>query len=159
MEAEASPEGLQPEQKEQMEQKKEEKKEQKKEEEKKEEDGPLEDWRRKELVAECKALGLSDYGVRADLVARIKEARAAAESDNERPRRPRRQSACTNKSVGLFKNEFPNEVLEALDLPKEQEMPAGYNASDDSDDDYKPKGKTSRSKTRSSEEDSDSKED
>ena len=47
-------------------------------------------WRRKELVAECKALGLSDYGVRADLVARIKEARAAAQSDNERPRRPRR---------------------------------------------------------------------
>ena len=78
LEAEASPEGVRPEQKE-------EEKEQKKE----KEDGHLEDWRRKELVAECKALGLSDYGVRADLVARIKEARAAAQSDNERPRRPR----------------------------------------------------------------------
>ena len=86
--------GVQPEQEEQKkeeekEQKKEEHKEQKKEEAKEEEDGPLEDWRRKELVAECKALGLSDYGVRADLVARIKEARASAQSDNERPRRPR----------------------------------------------------------------------
>ena len=42
LEAEASPEGVRPEQKE-------EEKEQKKE----KEDGPLEDWRRKELVAEC----------------------------------------------------------------------------------------------------------
>ena len=66
-----------------------EQKEEEKEQKKEKEDGPLEDWRRKELVAECKALGLSDYGVRADLVARIKEARAAAQSDNERPRRPR----------------------------------------------------------------------
>ena len=42
-----------------------------------EEDGPLEDWTRKELAEECKTLGLSDLGVKAVLIARIKEARAA----------------------------------------------------------------------------------
>ena len=43
-----------------------------------EEDGPLEDWTGKELAEECKTLGLSDQGVKAVLVARLKEARAAA---------------------------------------------------------------------------------
>ena len=38
-------------------------------------DGPLEDWTRKELADECKNLGLSDKGVKAVLIARIKEAR------------------------------------------------------------------------------------
>merc|ERR1712147_599902 len=42
-----------------------------------EEDGPLEDWTRKELAEECKTLGLSDKGVKAVLIARIKEAREA----------------------------------------------------------------------------------
>ena len=37
-----------------------------------EEDGPLENWTRKELAAECTTLGLSDQGVKAVLVARIK---------------------------------------------------------------------------------------
>ena len=37
-----------------------------------EEDGSLENWTRKELVAECTTLGLSDQGVKAVLVARIK---------------------------------------------------------------------------------------
>merc|ERR1712157_593198 len=44
-----------------------------------EEDGPLEDWTRKELAGECKTLGLSDKGVKAVLIARIKEARASPE--------------------------------------------------------------------------------
>ena len=48
-----------------------------------EEDGPLEDWTRKELVGECKTLGLSDLGVKAVLIARIKEARAATEEEAE----------------------------------------------------------------------------
>merc|ERR1712012_1333986 len=42
-----------------------------------EEDGPLEDWTRKELAAERTTLGLSDKGVKAVLIARIKEAREA----------------------------------------------------------------------------------
>ena len=45
-----------------------------------EEDGPLEDWTKKELAAECKTLGLSDKGTKAALIARIKEAKAAAEA-------------------------------------------------------------------------------
>merc|ERR1711997_21264 len=44
-----------------------------------EEDGPLEDWTKKELAEECKNLGLSDKGTKAVLIARIKEAKAAAE--------------------------------------------------------------------------------
>ena len=42
-------------------------------------DGPLEDWTRKELADECKTLGLSDKGVKAVLIARIKEAKASPE--------------------------------------------------------------------------------
>jgi len=42
-------------------------------------DGPLEDWTRKELADECKTLGLSDKGVKAVLIARIKEAKASTE--------------------------------------------------------------------------------
>ena len=38
-------------------------------------DGPLEDWTRKELADECKTLGLSDKGVKAVLIARVKEAK------------------------------------------------------------------------------------
>ena len=38
----------------------------------------LEDWTGKELAEECKTLGLSDQGVKAVLVARLKEARAAS---------------------------------------------------------------------------------
>ena len=83
----------------------------------------------------------------------VKKARGGAENDKELW--GRRQSARTKKSDGLLKNDFPNEVLESLDLPKEEEMPAGYNASDDSEDDYKLKGK----KTSSSEDDSDTEED
>ena len=40
---------------------------------------PLEDWRRNDLAKECKALGLSDHGVKAVLIDRIKKARAATE--------------------------------------------------------------------------------
>ena len=43
-----------------------------------EEDAPPEDWTRKELVEECKALELTDKGTKAVLIATIKEARAAA---------------------------------------------------------------------------------
>merc|ERR1712109_248721 len=46
-----------------------------------EEDGPLEDWTRKELAEECKTLGLSDKGVKAVLIARIKEARKANDAE------------------------------------------------------------------------------
>merc|ERR1711936_1100727 len=42
-----------------------------------EEDGPLEDWILKELKEECKTLGLSDKGKKADLIERIKEAKSA----------------------------------------------------------------------------------
>ena len=42
-------------------------------------DGPLEDWTRKELADECKTLGLSDKGVKAVLIARVKEAKASPE--------------------------------------------------------------------------------
>ena len=47
-------------------------------------DEPLEDWRRKDLAAECKALGLSDCGVNSVLIDKIKKARRAAadEGDN-----------------------------------------------------------------------------
>merc|ERR1711978_313719 len=48
-----------------------------------EEDGPLEDWTRKELAEECKTLGLSDKGVKAVLIARIKEAREAKVAETQ----------------------------------------------------------------------------
>ena len=47
--------------------------------EKEKEEEPLENWRRKDLAAECRALGLSDHGVKAVLIDRIKKARAATE--------------------------------------------------------------------------------
>merc|ERR1719209_892800 len=41
-----------------------------------EEDGPLEEWTLKELKEECKTLGLSDKGKKAQLIERIKESKA-----------------------------------------------------------------------------------
>ena len=51
-------------------------------EKKEEKDEPLEDRRRKDLAAECKALGLSDCGVNSVLIDKIKKARAAADQEN-----------------------------------------------------------------------------
>merc|ERR1719154_991850 len=42
-----------------------------------EEDGPLEEWTLKELKEECKVLGLSEKGKKAQLIERIKEAKSA----------------------------------------------------------------------------------
>merc|ERR1719341_3057312 len=48
-----------------------------------EEDGPLEEWTVKELKEECKTLGVSDKGKKAELIERIKEAKAAVEETTE----------------------------------------------------------------------------
>merc|ERR1712079_364729 len=40
------------------------------------EDGPLDDWTVKELKEECKTLGLSEKGKKAELIERIKETKA-----------------------------------------------------------------------------------
>merc|ERR1711892_1089611 len=48
-----------------------------------EEDAPLEEWSVKELKEECKALGVSDKGKKAELIVRIKEAKASVEESVE----------------------------------------------------------------------------
>merc|ERR1719341_1050242 len=48
-----------------------------------EEDGPLEEWTVKELKEECKTLGVLDKGKKAELIERIKEAKAAVEETTE----------------------------------------------------------------------------
>merc|ERR1712123_347801 len=48
-----------------------------------EEDAPLEEWSVKELKEECKALGVSDKGKKAELIVRIKEAKASVEESAE----------------------------------------------------------------------------
>merc|ERR1712013_129362 len=42
-------------------------------------DGPLEDWTVKELKEECKTLGLTDKGKKAELIARIPESRSSSQ--------------------------------------------------------------------------------
>merc|ERR1712013_947820 len=42
-------------------------------------DGPLEDWTVKELKEECKTLGLTDKGKKAELIARITESRSSSQ--------------------------------------------------------------------------------
>merc|ERR1712013_440425 len=42
-------------------------------------DGPLEDWTVKELKEECKRLGLTDKGKKAELIARITESRSSSQ--------------------------------------------------------------------------------
>ena len=46
---------------------------------------PLEDWRRNDLAKECNALGLSDYGVRAVLIDRIKKEKEKGDQQKTRP--------------------------------------------------------------------------
>ena len=46
---------------------------------------PLEDWRRNDLAKECNALGLSDYGVRAVLIDRIKNEKEKGDQKKTRP--------------------------------------------------------------------------
>merc|ERR1711884_468885 len=65
-----------------------------------EEDGPLEDWTRKELAAECTTLGLSDKGVKAVLIARIKEAREAKVAETPAEEVPSEEAAVKEAPAG-----------------------------------------------------------
>jgi len=62
----------------------------------KDDDAPLYEWTKKELADECKTLGLSDKGVKAVLIARINEAKAAGEPNAEEV--PVKESAPTEES-------------------------------------------------------------
>merc|ERR1719516_752593 len=67
-----------------------------------EEDGPIEDWTKKELVEECKSLGISDKGNKVALIERIKEAWASKKSEEEAPE--------SNEAEDEDSNEVPVEI-------------------------------------------------
>ena len=60
--------------------------------------------------------------------------------DNPGPESERRRSTRSRRMVGTYKDDLPNEVLSEVlkGAEPEIEMPAGWGASDDSEDDYKP---------------------
>merc|ERR1711892_907480 len=68
--------------------------------------GPLEDWTKKELMEECKVLGLSDKGNKAALIERIKEAKPAAAVE-ETPEAPAAEEEPAAVEVAVAEEEAP----------------------------------------------------
>merc|ERR1712128_7503 len=69
-----------------------------------EEDAPLEDWTKKELMEECKVLGLSDKGNKAALIERIKEAKPVAAVE-ETPEAPAAEEAAVEEEAPIAEEE------------------------------------------------------
>merc|ERR1712128_187708 len=83
-----------------------------------EEDAPLEDWTKKELMEECKVLGLSDKGNKAALIERIKEAKPAAAVE-ETPEAPAAEEAAVEEEAPVAE-----EAPIAEEEPVAEEEPA-----------------------------------
>merc|ERR1711892_121957 len=87
-----------------------------------EEDAPLEDWTKKELMEECKVLGLSDKGNKVALIERIKEAKPAAAVE-ETPEAPAAEEVAVEEEAPVAE-EAP--VVE--EVPADEEVPAAEEA-------------------------------
>merc|ERR1712013_666557 len=81
-------------------------------------DGPLEDWTVKELKEECKRLGLTDKGKKAELIARITESRSSS------------QEAAVETVEEIAEKEVDEEVAAIEEAPVEEapveETPVEY---------------------------------
>merc|ERR1712013_739532 len=80
-------------------------------------DGPLEDWTVKELKEECKTLGLTDKGKKAELIARITESRSSS------------QEAAVETVEEIAEKEVDEEVAAI----EEAQAPAGEAAADETE--------------------------
>merc|ERR1712121_382066 len=83
-----------------------------------EEDGPLEDWTKKELVDECKALGLSDKENKAALIERIKKKKAKKEAV------PAEETPAVEETPAAEEVPANEETLAAEETPAVEEAPA-----------------------------------
>merc|ERR1711892_1170381 len=93
--------------------------------------GPLEDRTKKELMEECKVLGLSDKGNKVALIERIKEAKPAAAVE-ETPEAPAAEEAPVAEEepaaveVAVAEEEAPvaEETPVVEEVPADEEAPA-----------------------------------
>ena len=83
-----------------------------------EEDGPLEDWTKKELAAECKTLGLSYKKTKAVLIARIKEAKVVSEPPVDEA--PVEEKAASETEAEVVKEPMAEKVVAPAEEKEKQ---------------------------------------